>query len=258
MTQHLLTNIVALHSLSKLTCISLVVAWCSTWTTATAADNRQVYNGETYRWLSAIGKLEVPGKRHRDGRTRHYIEDCSATLVGNPDSQSANTIITAWHCLEFYSDLSKPISFTLNPAHEKPILREAYQLVNGGSMDADWAILRLHRAIPAGQVKALNVDTARANPQRAIIMAGYSRDDGVGAGGQHLSFDPACLITRQDPTSSATNCTAYKGASGGAAIQLSSAGTPLVYGVISQGNGAGLSTFIPAHGFSSAIRQHLK
>ena len=258
MTQNLLPNIAALHSLWKPICISLIVAWCSIWTTAAAADDRQVYSGETHRWLGAIGKLEVPGQRLRDGRTSHYIEDCSATLVGHPDSRSANTIITAWHCLEFYSDLSKPISFTLNPHHDKPILREAYQLIDGGSMDADWAILRLYRAVPAGQVLALNIDTARANPRRAIIMAGYSRDDGVGAGGKHLSFDPACLITRQDPTSSDTNCTAYKGASGGAAIQLSSAGSPLVYGVISQGNGAGLSTFIPAHGFSSAIRQHLQ
>lgn len=258
MTPHLLTSIAALQSLSKPICIILIAAWCTIRATATAADDRQVYSGETYRWLGAIGKLEVPGQRLRDGRTSHYIEDCSATLVGHPDSGSASTIITAWHCLEFYSDLSKPISFTLNPHQDEPILREAYRLVDGGSMDADWAILRLYRAIPAGQVHALHIDTARANPRRAIIMAGYSRDDGVGAGGQHLSFDPACLITRQYPTSSDTNCTAYKGASGGAAIQLSSAGTPLVYGVISQGNGAGLSTFIPAHGFSSAIRQHLK
>ena len=115
-----------------------------------------------------------------------------------------------------------------------------------------------HGLVGAGRTHGRTPVVLRANPQRAIIMAGYSRDDGVGAGGQHLSFDPACLITRQDPTSSDTNCTAYKGASGGAAIQLSSAGTPLVYGVISQGNGAGLSTFIPAQGFSSAIRQHLQ
>lgn len=254
MTQRLPRTALTRHTWVKLLCM-LLAAVC---TISAAADNRQPFTGQTYRWLSAVGKLEVPGVRHRDGRSRHYIEDCSATLVGHPGHHSANTIITAWHCLEFYSDLSKPISFILQTDGGKPILRQAYRLANGGSMEDDWAILRLYQAIPAAQIKALGIDTQRANPQRAIIMAGYSRDAGVGAGGQRLSFDPACSITRQHATSSDTDCTAHKGASGGAAIQLSSEGTPLLYGVISQGNGAGLSTFIPAHGFRSAIAQHVR
>ena len=45
-------------------------------------------------------------------------------------------------------------------------------------------------------------------------MAGYSRDQGIGEGGKRLSFDPACLVTARAPASSASNCRAYKGASG--------------------------------------------
>jgi hypothetical protein len=88
-------------------------------------------------------------------------------------------------------------------------------------------------------------------------MAGYSRDQGIGEGGRRLSFDPACLITARAPASSASNCRAHKGASGGAVMQLSAAGTPLLSGVISEGDGAGLSTFVPVAAFRSAISLHL-
>lgn len=257
MTRHSLSNVSSWRKLSKLFVIAIVTAWYSLGATA-FADTRQIYTGQTYRWLNAVGKLEVPGQRYRDGRTSHYTEDCSATLVGDANRQSSNTIITAWHCLEFYSDLSKPIAFILQPNSAAPILREAYQLVNGGGMHADWAILRLYTSVSVQQVKPLRVEIERANPEVAITMAGYSRDEGIGAGGQHLSFDPACLITRQESTTSDTNCTAYKGSSGGAAIQISGDGIPQIYGVISQGNGAGLSTFVPAQTFSNPLRQHLK
>ncbi|MDP4918196.1 MAG: hypothetical protein NWR12_10785, partial [Haliea sp.] len=42
-----------------------------------------------------------------------------------------------------------------------------------------------------------------------------------------------------------TNCTAHKGASGGAVIQLGAQGEPLLSGIISEGDGAQDSRFVP-------------
>jgi hypothetical protein len=225
--------------------------------TAQAADSRLAFSGERHAWLRAVGKLQVPGQRYRDKRLLHYLEDCSATLVALPGRSQADTIVTAWHCLELYSDLSKPIIFTVETVSGESLQREAYRLEDGGGMHADWAILRLRRAVPAQQVAALLIHPKAADPDRSVTMAGYSRDSGIGDNGQILTFDPACTITAQERDLGDTDCTAFKGASGGAVIQLSSAGEPLVCGVISEGNGEGRSTFVPVSGFKNAINLYL-
>jgi hypothetical protein len=135
--------------------------------------------------------------------------------------------------------------------------REAYRLEDGGGMHADWAILRLRRAVSAQQVAALLIHPRSADPDQSVTMAGYSRDSGIGDNGKTLTFDPACTITAQERNLGDTDCTAFKGASGGAVIQFSSAGEPLVCGVISEGNGEGRSTFVPVSGFRNAINLYL-
>ena len=223
----------------------------------TASDTRHVYTREAPSWLRAVGKLQVPGHKYQDGRRAHHREDCSATLVAQPASTKADTIITAWHCLEFYSDLSKPITFILLPGSDQRVGSEAYRLADGGGMHADWAILRLTKAIAADQITALSIHSERANAGLPITMAGYSRDSGIGNHGEQLSFDPGCAITRQVAGSSDSNCTAHKGSSGGAVVQVSPEGKARICGVISQGNGVGLSTFVPVDDFRNAINQHL-
>jgi hypothetical protein len=234
------------------------------WPLATAAeaampapDTRLIYTHTAPTWLRAVGKLQVPGHKYQDGRRAHHREDCSATLVALPASTKADTIITAWHCLEFYSDLSKPITFTLLPESDQRVGSEAYRVADGGGMHADWAILRLTKAIPADQITALSIHWERANAALPITMAGYSRDSGIGNHGERLSFDPGCAITRQVAGSSDSNCTAHKGSSGGAVVQVSPQGKAHICGVISQGNGVGLSTFVPVDDFRNAINQHL-
>jgi hypothetical protein len=222
------------------------------------ADPRRAYTTDAPDWLRAVGKLQVPGSRYQDGRRSHYHEDCSATLVTRHRGSPANTIITAWHCLEFYNDLSKPILFTLFSGPGQSVDREAYRLADGGGMHADWAILRLYQSVPAELATAMLIHPASADPNRHISMAGYSRDHGLGSNGEQLTFDPSCLITWQTPTECESDCTAHKGASGGAVMQLSTEGRPRFSGVISQGDGAGLSTFIPVGGFRHALNQHLK
>jgi hypothetical protein len=235
----------------------LCLALASWSTPAQPADKRQVFSGETFPWLHAVGKLQVPGQRHKDGHTSHYLEDCSATLVSLPGRVEADIIVTAWHCLALYRDLSKPIFFTAETASGAALKRQAHRLADGGGMHADWAILGLRNAVPAQVMTALSVHPQFADSARPIIMAGYSRDIGIGDEGHVLTFDPACTIIAQDQALGETNCTAFKGASGGAVIQLFDNGEPRICGVISQGNGQGHSTYVPMDSFRNAINLHL-
>lgn len=221
------------------------------------SDSRLRYSGDAPPWLRAVGQLRVPGSRYQDGRREHFLEDCSATLVARSPGRRADTIITAWHCLEYYNDLSRPITFTLSHGDRAPLEQEAYRLAMGGSMQADWAILRLRQAIETETATALAIHPGSADPARAVIMAGYSRDAGAADRNTRLSYDPRCLITAQAATLTDSNCLARKGASGGAVIQLSDSGVPLFSGVVSQGDSAGLSQFVPVDAFRGALNRHL-
>lgn len=236
-----------------------LVAWPAAGSPETPVDSREVFGRDAPQWMRAVGKLQVPGSRYRDGRRKHLLEDCSATLVSRTPGSKADTIITAWHCLADYQDLSKAITFTLpaGPGAAQGQVREAYRLADGGGMHADWAILRLYQAVSQGEPIALAVHPGRADPGMAISMAGYSRDAGMGEYGERLTFDPACRITGQFDSSSESNCRAHKGASGGAVVQISGSGLAQFSGVISTGDGAGYSTFVPVEVFRHAITRHL-
>ncbi len=181
-------------------------------------DSREAYSRSSPDWLRAVGKLQVPTIKIREGQRRHHLEDCSATLVSGPDRVRADTIITAWHCLEYYSDLSQRITFTLFPDSVDPIASEVYRLADGGGIYADWAILRLYQPIPAARVDPLKIHPSRADKHANIAMAGYSRDAGLSRHGQLLTYDPGCMITLQDRNSSKSDCRAHRGASGGAVV----------------------------------------
>lgn len=245
----------------RLALLSCLLLWLSAPAVPAAAgprDGREVFNGKNSPWLQAVGKLRVPGQRLSNGHTSHYVEDCSATLLALPGRPEADTIITAWHCLELYGDLSRAITFTAQSPSGELLARPARRLADGGGMAADWAILRLQPGIPRQQLAALQPHPALADPTQPVTMAGYSRDPGVGDGGRVLSFHPDCAITRSGPGQGETDCTAFKGASGGAVIQLSSQGEPLLCGVISQGNGSGRSTYVPLQAFRRSLSRHLR
>lgn len=222
------------------------------------AESRLPYGEASPPWLQAVGSLQVPGERVREGRRHHYLEQCSATLVVAAPGRDANTLVTAWHCLEFYRDLSRPITFTLFAGTGLPLVREAHRLTDGGGMHADWAILRLYQPVPATLAPALVVHPGLADPARRITMAGFSRDDGLGAKGALLTYDPSCTILRQDRAGSDSDCHAYRGASGGAVIQLSPGGEPQLVGVVSRGDSEGLSIYVPVGGFRQALQRFLR
>lgn len=222
-----------------------------------AGDDRQAYSDTSPSWLRAVGVLSVPGIRYRDGRRSHHQEDCSATLLAPHSGQQANIIVTAWHCLENYRDLSRSILFTLPQASSGGITREARRLADGGGIHADWAILRLSEPVSTEYIRALSVRPEGVDPQRHITTAGYSRDAGLGMSGERLTYDANCDITHRQSTLIGSDCRAHKGASGGAVVQLSDDGEAQLSGVISQGDGAGVLLFVPIDGFSAALDRYL-
>ncbi len=222
-------------------------------------DPRRPYRqGDSPDWLRAVGTLIVPGSRREDGYQRHHIERCSATLVGRRTGAPADLIVSAWHCVDYYDDLSKAIAFELSSASGEGTVIDARLLSDGGGINADWAILRLAEPVAASFAPALLPDADTPALDSPLIMAGFSRDPGLGANGSQLTYDPQCRVTARFKHYSDSDCRAHKGASGGAVIALSSNGSPTLAGVISQGDGAGLSRFIPLSAFRSSLRRHLR
>ncbi len=220
-------------------------------------DPRQVHDQQATPWMSAIGQLQVPGIRYRDGHRRHHREDCSATLIGQKDAENSAFIMTAWHCLADYRDLSQRITFTLQPGSATSRTLEAVRVTDGGGMHADWAVLRLLENVPRTEVKPLTLGDDRGDPARNIQMAGYSRDAGIGNHGSRLTYDPACRITAQLRGRTESDCTAHKGASGGAVVQPAAGLQPELLGVISEGNGTDLSIYVPATVFRRVVESYM-
>ncbi|MEM8660994.1 MAG: trypsin-like peptidase domain-containing protein [Pseudomonadota bacterium] len=217
------------------------------------ADPREEYHQGSPNWLRAVGKLKVPGSTYENGKRIYQWEDCSATLVSANGSARADTIVTAWHCLENYSDLSRPIQFTLTAGQDSPIHREAYRFADGGGMYADWAVLRLLAPISSDQATVLPIHPASAESGISIAMAGYSRKTALGDFGNRLTFDPLCSIKLRSHDVIESDCLAQKGASGGAVVQRSDNGTLWFVGVISEGDGRGISRFVPVGRFRTAL-----
>ncbi len=212
-----------------------------------AADPRQVFDANSPAWLQAVGKLTVPGYRYQNGDRRHHQQHCTATLI------ASNVILSGWHCLEHYTDLSQDIVFTL-PYSAKKISRTARRLEDGGGMHADWSLLKLNKPISKKVAVAVPVGTVNAGEPGlpTLTLAGYSRDKGVGASGRRLSYHADCAILHNESYRVATNCMAFKGSSGG----------PVVYdraivGVVSEGDSERLSFYTPSRCFYSAVKRYL-
>ncbi len=244
--------------------VRLVVSlWVAFWqlsvqaqsTAETSHEARLAYSAQSPAWLRTVGKLDVPGYRIEQGRRVHHRENCTATLLGT--SEDARHIVTAWHCLEYYQDLSMKISFSLPHFSPHPVVRQARRLADGGGMSADWAILELIEPVAFGPVPALTFDGGQDTPEAALVMAGYSRDAGLGGSGETLTYHKDCRELGQYRGYALTNCQAYKGASGGPVVRYSSDGIPYLAGVISEGNGEDTSTYVPVARFRASLKRLL-
>ena len=219
---------------------------------------REVYSDASPQWLQSVGRLDVPGIKYDNGRRVHHRENCSATLVGSPGKR-ASYIVTAWHCLEFYRDLSHTITFNLDVSGDDKLMLEVRPIIDGGSMNADWAILELVERTPhPDQPFGLVLAGSDAGNSKILSMAGYSRDPGLGASGAALTYHANCESMIQGEYSTSSNCQAYKGASGGAVVTYSESGAALFAGVISEGDSEGTSTFVPVSNFRSILNRYIR
>ena len=238
-------------------CFCLCLLICIT---ALNADPRQINGPSSPPWLNAVGKLEIPSQSLEAGDITYFTEHCSATLISAVPNRSANIIVTAWHCLENYRDLSREISFTLFYGEEAAISYSARRLSSGGSLDLDWAILRLNKPISNSLVQAIVLDrkSLQTTDYPYITMAGYSRDIGLGGQGKRLTYHADCELGQEINQQISSNCLVYKGASGGPVVMSKFNNNGFQHklaGVISQGNGLDVSTFIPTKAFiSTALR----
>jgi len=204
------------------------------------ADDRLRAVDHPAAWQDALVKLTIPVKRWHAGQQRHFIEDCTGTQIAG---RRGTVILTAWHCIDGFTDLTKVITAT---THQGRVL-EARVFASGASMASDWAILQISDDDrPSAQKMQLKLAKTNASVGANIVMAGYSKDPQLGGGGAALTYDPHCQIgqTREFTEAIPTNCTAYKGASGGPTLILEN-GEYTVLGVISAGDEAGLSLFAP-------------
>ena len=201
--------------------------------TASAVEDERRYSG--------VGRLLVPAVRYENGYARHYDERCSGTVVTLSDGAAPSSyIISAWHCLEDYRDLSRPLIFETVHGDRS----EVRLVASGGTMDQDWALLRLTQAMDT----ALPVTRDPATPT-AVIMVGFPRDRADGA--QTVVH---CAIAGLDGSDYRGSCALQQGASGGGVFSIGE--SPRYLGVISRGDGVSQSIFVPVGRFLPKLRSH--
>jgi hypothetical protein len=219
-------------------------------------DPRQQLSGASPAWLRTVARLAVPGVKLQAGYPRHHTESCSGTLLQPQHGSTRPLLLTAWHCLEHYTNLARDIRFTLPLGDGRQLSGSARVVLSGGSMEADWALLRLPRSLRLPQeLPVIRLDTEALAVGTPVTMAGFSRDDGAGAGGQLLSYDARCQVSGHSGEDVLTDCSAHRGASGGAVFRQDARGVALV-GVISRGDGAGRTIYVPAARFAARVLAH--
>lgn len=117
-------------------------------------------------------------------------------------------------------------------------------------MSADWALLRLEQPILG--VKPIPVAAYNAGPNDSrLALAGYARDEQLGRRGQTLTWEAECLQTTQERVRVGIDCVTFKGASGGPVVAEGR-----LIGVISAGDGAAVTYFVPSNLFMLNLRLH--
>ena len=194
-------------------------------------------------WTRAVVRLETP-IRHRGGdHPGHRIEHCTGTLVGGGPNP---LLVTAWHCIEGQFDLTRP------PRAEIDGRWYALRvLASGGSMAADWAVVTTVDPAPTPAVLPIHAGTLDLGAR--VTAGGFSRDDQLGAIGQHLTYHEDCRVIAAQRDDALSNCLAYKGASGGPVIVNDAEQGYRLAGVISAGDSLARSVLVPVSRFSRRL-----
>lgn len=187
--------------------------------------------------ITSVGRLLIPAVRYQNGYVRHYDERCSGTVVTEPGGSHSTVVISAWHCLEDYRDLSRPLIFETIDGRRS----EVRLLASGGSMEQDWALLRLAEA-----QAALPIDDAGI--PSTVTMVGFPR-----ASASSAQTQVRCSLMGLDGADYRGGCALKPGASGGGVISTDG---QQYLGVVSRGDGVTQSIFVPVERFRQALRAH--
>lgn len=225
--------------------------------------------------LASVGQLLVPTQRFQKGYARHYDEHCSATLVAealdtpDPTPTSSRLIVSAWHCIEHYRDLSRPLIFETQTG----LRRSAVVLGSGGGMHSDWALLRLNQPLPNPALLSLRTNGIAP---RALTLAGFPKNPQGTR--RTLQVRRNCVRVVKDPkrniaavhsdigraydgavgsdeavgADEQVSCVIRKGASGGGVFH--SLAPNRYAGVISRGDSQSRSIYVPVERFLKHLR----
>lgn len=202
-------------------------------------SSRHRFDAKAPDWMENVVNIEVPAIKFEHGRARHYTEYCSGTLLKSSATLPTRFVVSAWHCVEYYQDLSRDLKVQF--PHSRSTHRSAYTarvIDSGGSISRDWALLELSNGPSTAQLEGLSllaIDTNKPATAAGFAMA-------LPNGRQRLSFDNSCQANGETEW---VRCTTSKGASGGPIVQTHES-MPGIVGVISQGDSQALTISFPS------------
>lgn len=202
-------------------------------------SSRQRFDAKAPEWMKNVAKIEVPAIKFEQGRARHYTEYCSGTLLASSETSSARFVISAWHCVEHYQDLSRSIHVQF--PHSLVTRQSGYTarlIDSGGGISRDWALLELTEGPSTTQLRGISV--VKTDTNKPATAAGFALN--LPNGRQRLSYDNSCQANGEAEW---RLCTTSKGSSGGPIVQIHDS-KPSLVGVISQGDSQGFTISYPS------------
>lgn len=193
-------------------------------------DTRKIVTDNSPPWTKAVGRLIIPTKLEIISKNKYKTKykKCSASIINFPYYDSSRVIVTASHCLTSYKKKAGDIRFIIKNNKGKMIQRFAkidtdskYSKKKIKTV-SDYAILILDKTIKTKEVKPLLVDEKNFvelkldNKYSFASLAGFSGD--IGDFGARLTFDPKCQLSYHSLTYGLSNCSGFKGASGGPVV----------------------------------------
>ena len=220
-----------------------ITLFCAGVVAAQTKDPRLPPPEHTRQWQHAMGHLQVPTTRMENGRRRHFAEHCSATSV-TPGPRPI--FLTAWHCLDGYDSLLEPILLIIG--QREPVRLRV--LESGGSMVADWAILRADEPIEDLHWIPISIDRLRIGTK--VNAAGFAPASTQSGDAQadpstqrQLLVHANCEVINNSSSPAISNCVARPGASGGAILSRTDSGSVRLSGVISAGDSESVVLYHP-------------
>ncbi len=190
-------------------------------------DTREIVTNSSPSWIKAIGRLITPTKLEFITKKRYKTnyKKCSASLINIENLNYSRVIVTASHCLTAYKKDAGELRFIIKNSSGDMIQKTAkvYKDSHYSSKklktNTDYAILILDSGISFDEVNPFIINKKsftklqKSSKKSFASLAGFSGD--IGEFGAKLTYDPKCELRYYSSTYGASNCTGFKGSSGG-------------------------------------------